>query len=125
LGRLDDAVLATFYATARVVCLPSSEEGYGLTIAEATACGAPIIAADLPVYGETIGAGGHYFPLNRWDICGKLLIEAFNGHLPAASLSQTFVGTWSESAAQIASALADIVQRRNGSCSTQPCLVDQ
>jgi glycosyltransferase involved in cell wall biosynthesis len=50
-GFLDDAVLLALYQAASLVVMPSLEEGYGLPVAEAVACGAPVItshAAALP-----------------------------------------------------------------------------
>lgn len=44
--------LATLYAGAAVVLVPSLAEGFGLPIIEALACGAPVIASDIPVLRE-------------------------------------------------------------------------
>ena len=49
------AVLAALYRRAAVVLQPSEAEGFGLPVAEALACGASIIASDLPVLREVGG----------------------------------------------------------------------
>ena len=52
--------LASLYAAATVVLVPSLAEGFGLPIIEALACGAPVIASDIPVLRE-VGLGGVRF----------------------------------------------------------------
>jgi glycosyltransferase involved in cell wall biosynthesis len=49
-------IVAELYRRARLVLLPSLREGFGLPIVEAMACGAIVVASDLPVLRE---AGGH------------------------------------------------------------------
>ena len=46
------AELAKAYAQAAVVLVPSLAEGFGLPVIEALACGAPVIASDIPVLRE-------------------------------------------------------------------------
>ena len=46
------AELASLYAGARAVLVPSLAEGFGLPVIEALACGAPVIASDIPVLRE-------------------------------------------------------------------------
>jgi glycosyltransferase involved in cell wall biosynthesis len=47
--------LAAIYRQAAVVLLPSKAEGFGLPVIEALACGAQVIASDLPVLKEVGG----------------------------------------------------------------------
>jgi glycosyltransferase involved in cell wall biosynthesis len=49
---LDRESLATLYRHAKLVLQPSDAEGFGLPIIEALACGAPIVASDIPVLRE-------------------------------------------------------------------------
>ncbi|HWZ92234.1 MAG TPA: glycosyltransferase family 1 protein [Polyangiaceae bacterium] len=52
--------LASLYASAAVVLVPSLAEGFGLPIIEALACGAPVVASDIPVLRE-VGFEGVLF----------------------------------------------------------------
>lgn len=44
--------LASLYANATAVLVPSLAEGFGIPVIEALACGAPVIASDIPVLRE-------------------------------------------------------------------------
>ncbi|HYK81857.1 MAG TPA: glycosyltransferase [Gemmatimonadales bacterium] len=59
-GLSDDAVVAA-YRTADVVVCPSRFEGFGLTPLEAIACGAPVVASDIPPHREFLGGVPHFF----------------------------------------------------------------
>lgn len=53
---LSPEVLAAVYRRAALVLLPSEREGFGLPVVEALACGAHVVASDLPVLRE-VGGG--------------------------------------------------------------------
>lgn len=55
LGRVDDADLATCYARATAVVVPSRAEGFGLPVLEAMALGVPVIATNVPALVEVAG----------------------------------------------------------------------
>jgi glycosyltransferase involved in cell wall biosynthesis len=57
LGR---EVLAAVYRRAALVLQPSEREGFGLPVAEAMACGTPVVASDLPVLREVGGRAAAY-----------------------------------------------------------------
>ena len=59
----DRRVLAALYRRAALVLQPSEAEGFGLPLAEAMACGAPLLVSDLPVLREVAGDAAVYRPV--------------------------------------------------------------
>jgi glycosyltransferase involved in cell wall biosynthesis len=57
--------LAKIYAGAAVVLVPSLAEGFGLPVIEALACGAPVVASDIPVLREVGFQGVRFCSLAR------------------------------------------------------------
>ncbi len=55
LGFVDDGCLRALYQGALALLFPTLAEGFGLPIAEAMACGAPVLVADRPVHLEVAG----------------------------------------------------------------------
>ena len=56
--------LARWYRTAGVVVQPSVAEGFGIPVAEALACGAPVVASDLANLREVGGDAAAYCPVS-------------------------------------------------------------
>jgi glycosyltransferase involved in cell wall biosynthesis len=59
----DRRPLAALYRRAALILQPSEAEGFGLPMAEAMACGAPLLASDLPVLREVAGDVAAYRPV--------------------------------------------------------------
>jgi glycosyltransferase involved in cell wall biosynthesis len=59
---VSDEGIVEAYRTAGTVVCPSHFEGFGLTGIEALACGAPVVATDIPPHREFLGAGPRYYP---------------------------------------------------------------
>lgn len=59
LGTVSEAELAGWYHAADALCFPSVKEGWGLAVLEAMCAGLPVIASDLPVFGEYLVHGEH------------------------------------------------------------------
>jgi glycosyltransferase involved in cell wall biosynthesis len=60
------------------VVVPSdgSQEGYGLVVTEAVACGAPLILSDIPVFREVMRGVDHphqFFPARNTEALAKAL----------------------------------------------------
>jgi glycosyltransferase involved in cell wall biosynthesis len=66
-GYVTDEQLVTHLSGARAFILPSRYEGYGMPIAEARACGTPIIATDLPEMREAAQGDGLFLPLDQLE----------------------------------------------------------
>ena len=60
LRGLDRKDLAALYRRAALVLLPSEAEGFGLPVIETLACGAIVVASDIPVLREVGGEGAVY-----------------------------------------------------------------
>ena len=56
-----DPQLASLYNGAAVFCFPSLQEGFGLPVLEAMACGCPAVVSDIPVFHEVGGDAVEYF----------------------------------------------------------------
>jgi glycosyltransferase involved in cell wall biosynthesis len=63
LHGLSRAVLAAVYRAASAVLVPSEAEGFGLPVAEALACGAAVVASDIPPLREAGGPAAVYAPV--------------------------------------------------------------
>jgi glycosyltransferase involved in cell wall biosynthesis len=71
LTGLSRGQIAALYRRAAVVLLPSEDEGFGLPVIEALACGAAVVASDLPALREVGGEAVVY--------CRVADIEAWAG----------------------------------------------
>ncbi len=60
LGYVPDAVMPDLYAGAELFVYPSLYEGFGIPVAEAMACGVPVVASDIPALHEVAGKAAEY-----------------------------------------------------------------
>ncbi|MGK2854726.1 MAG: glycosyltransferase family 4 protein [Microbacteriaceae bacterium] len=58
---VSDEQYAALLADDAILVSASLDEGYGMPLAEAMTMGVPVVATDMPVFREVIGAGGRYF----------------------------------------------------------------
>ena len=58
LGRVDDMALATLYANAQFLAMPSLYEGFGLPLVEAMSYGTPVLTANNSSMPEVAGNAG-------------------------------------------------------------------
>lgn len=75
---LDRRVVAALYRRSALVLQPSDAEGFGLPVAEALACGAVVLASDLPVLREVGGEAATYAPvadLPAWTAAALALLD--------------------------------------------------
>ncbi|WP_157269980.1 glycosyltransferase family 4 protein [Azohydromonas aeria] len=67
LGYLGIGELVRLYQTCRAFVYPSLWEGFGIPPLEAMACGAPVIASDIPAHREVLGSAATLVPLDDDD----------------------------------------------------------
>jgi glycosyltransferase involved in cell wall biosynthesis len=72
LGPLDDRGLRDLFAHADVVVHPSAAEGFSLPPLEALACGARVLASDIPPHREVLGEAARYCALTEEALAGAL-----------------------------------------------------
>lgn len=65
LGYLETERIYALMKRARIFVFPSHEEGFGISIVEAMACGTPVVAWNLPVYKELFGGTITTIPLRN------------------------------------------------------------
>lgn len=98
--------LAALYRGASVVLLPSEAEGFGLPLVEALACGAPVIASDLPVFREVGGQAVIYQPVANvpaWvDAVASVLVNPSTAPARSERLLQARRYSWANHAHTIA-----------------------
>ncbi|UPV75249.1 glycosyltransferase family 4 protein [Halorussus limi] len=58
LGKVPESILPSLYAGATAMISPTYHENFGLTLAEAMACGTPVIASNVYAVPEVVGDGG-------------------------------------------------------------------
>ena len=105
LSNIPDADLPVFYSLAEALFTATLYEGYCLPVAEAMACGCPVVASDLPVIREI--ANGH-----------ALFIDPTVENFAEAMCCNTYrhsepfvVGTWEKTAEETEALLRNVLER--------------
>jgi glycosyltransferase involved in cell wall biosynthesis len=103
--KLDRNALAGLYRRASVVLVTSEAEGFGLPVLEALACGATVVASDLPVLREVAGEAALYAPMGdvpAWTATVRAVLEGATLAPPkAARLARAGDFTWHEHARRL------------------------
>jgi glycosyltransferase involved in cell wall biosynthesis len=106
-GTVPDAELPAWYAAADVLAFPSTKEGWGLAVLEAMSAGLPVVASDLPVFGEYLTAGHDALlvPVDDPAALATALAAVLDDPDLAASLREAALATaqrftWARSAAE-------------------------
>jgi glycosyltransferase involved in cell wall biosynthesis len=105
------------YAEARLLVLPSLDEGFGLTALEAMSAGIPVVVSNRGSLPEVVGSAGTFIEPN--DVAGladaieRLTVddEAALEHA-RAGLARAREFTWTRAAATLRHAYLDAVARR-------------
>jgi glycosyltransferase involved in cell wall biosynthesis len=105
-GQVSDAVLVHLYQHAELVVYPSLYEGYGLPVAEAMACGAPVLASNNSSLVELVAAEATFDPYDLDDMARAiergLMDQAYRERLLRWSVRPR--PTWTEVAERAAQA---------------------
>lgn len=78
LGRVDGTAKYELLASARVVAMPSRYETFGMVAVEAQACGAPVVAFDIPCLREVVPSdSGRLVTERTADAFAEALLSAY------------------------------------------------
>ena len=98
-GYLDQDDLRPVVAGAAALVLPSRDEGFGLPLLEALACGTPVVASDLPVLREVGGEHAAYAAVGDPEAFAAALTAALEvPGQPAPRRAHAARFTWAASA---------------------------
>lgn len=87
-GHVSDSDLVIFYNTAKVFVMPSVNEGFGLPVLEAMACGVPVVASNTSALPEV--AADAALLVNPYRV--EELAEAINRIINSPSLQEDLIG---------------------------------
>jgi glycosyltransferase involved in cell wall biosynthesis len=114
LAGVERATLAHLYRNASLVLMPSEAEGFGLPVLEALACGAAVLASDLPVFREVARDAAFYAPVGNVEAWTEIGLELLRNPVRAGSVSarvaQAAQFSWQRHAEIIADAYLGITR---------------
>ena len=124
IGYVDEAAREDLYRSARVLVMPSLDEGFGLPVLEAMSAGVPVIVSSRGSLPEVVqDAGAQVDPEDVDALSAALERAAFDQewsmHAAQAGLTRARSFAWSESARTLHSAYNEAVARRRDPHATQ------
>jgi glycosyltransferase involved in cell wall biosynthesis len=105
LDYVDQNVLPALYTGADALILPSFYEGFGIPVLEARACGAQVVASDIPELREAGGDDAIYIAPSRAGIREGILKVVSDG--AGATVSADRPPTWEKGAEVLARVLTE------------------
>lgn len=116
-GFVSDDTLACLYTGARGVVVPSLSEGFGLPAVEAAACGAPVVASDLPPHRESLRDGALFFPPTDVQELARLLARllddaTWRGSMAARGRRNVGRLSWDVTARRLGEIVGQVVDGR-------------
>jgi len=106
---VSDSELAALYAGARVVLVPSREEGFGLPVLEAFLSGAPVVASDIPALREVSGGLSTLVPaddISAWRVAVHKAWNDGGPPEPRRQWAESF--TWERSARMLRNVFTEL-----------------
>ena len=80
--------LPKYYGAADLFVFPSLDEGFGIPLVEAMACGTPVVCADLPVFREVTGGAAYLVDPRSAQALADAMATVLEDSALAASLRQ-------------------------------------
>lgn len=116
LGYVGEDEKTRLYRQAWVMATPSTIEGWGLTVIEANACGAPAVAFDVPGLNESIGDGVTGLLASDDEHFAECLVkvlsdEGLRVRLSAEAVEWAGRFSWEEAARRTLGVLEEVVNR--------------
>lgn len=118
LPHLSDDVLAAVYRRAALLMQPSEREGFGLPVVEAMACGAVVVASELPVLREVGGEAAIYCPVADVEAWTEAAVELLRerdeeperwASRRQAGLAQSALFSWAEYARRMVALYQELI----------------
>ncbi len=88
MGYVPETDLPALYAGADLFILPSFDEGFGLPVLEAMACGTPVIASNGGALPEVVGDAGMIFNLSNVSALSRSISECLSNSRLRTSLRE-------------------------------------
>ncbi|HEY0866055.1 MAG TPA: glycosyltransferase family 1 protein [Fimbriimonas sp.] len=76
--RPTDDQMEALYSLAEALLFPSHDEGFGMPILEALACGCPVFTSDRPPMTEVGGSAAVYIDPSRPDLAAEVIAASWN-----------------------------------------------
>ena len=116
-GFVDDADLVYLYNAACLLVLPSLEEGFGLPVIEAMACGTPVIASDRGSLPEILGGAGRLFDPEQLDALHEQLKEVLGNpsirdKMRESGLIRQKEFSWDRAAEMMLNVFSELIEKR-------------
>ena len=113
LGYVPDGDLPALYACAKLFVFPSLDEGFGLPVLEAMACGTPVLVSNGGALPEVAGEAGMVFNLSDADGLSKAIRVCLKDEklclsLKEKGLSRASLFSWHKTADLVWNALNEI-----------------
>jgi glycosyltransferase involved in cell wall biosynthesis len=107
-GYVPQEELVGLYRRAAAVLVPTSYEGFGLTVAEAMACGAPVVAAPDPAVREVGGDAVAYAEPERFAATLAAVLDDAD-RWSAAALERAQAFSWERTAERTAAVYREVL----------------